>query len=445
MRAADTFALRFTSANLKMLYITKVGIDPTPGLDKVSGSKFEESLDENIEVILRKTFNRTYRFTSYKQKLFSKGKDSKPREICMPSVRDKLTLSALSQVIDDVYGSDCMTPQPQLLIDAVRKKVQSGSFDTFVKIDIKGFYSSIDHGKLMRFIRRRIRKPEVLHLIEEAIRTPSSTYVSRATSARDRGVPEGLSISNKLANVYASGIDKVFKERADCAYFRYVDDILIFCNTNNFEAIRLAARKAIGKLGLELNQKKCKAGLLASDEFGYLGYVFQPSGHITVRRSSILSIERALESMFRQYSDDKAVYWRWKLNLRITGCRIGDGEGLFERYGWLHYFSRIDDVRLLHHLDWLVNKFFDKYSIEKPEDIKSFRKAFYELSFKASSTRYIPTFSPNTPIDTKRRMLAEVFSELDVGSLDDEEVSRLFNRRIRREARRLERDIGRLS
>lgn len=445
MRAAESFALRFTSINLKELYITKVGIDPTPGLDKIGGSKFEESLDENIEVILRKARNCTYRFTSYRQKLFSKGKDSKPREICMPTVRDKLTLSALSQILDDVYGAKCVTPQPQHLVDAVRQQMQKGPFDAFVKIDVSGFYSSIDHEKLMRAIRRRIRKPEVLHLIEAAIRTPSSTYGSKTISAREKGVPEGLSVSNKLANIYVLDIDTAFKERSDCAYFRYVDDVLILCKASDIEKMKHVIKRTIGKLGLSLNQKKCREGLLASDEFGYLGYVFEPNGEITVRRSSILNIEQALESMFRQFEKDKPAHWHWKLNLRITGCRIEDDEGLFERYGWLHYFSRINNVKLLCHLDWMVNKFFIKYSIERPDDLKYFRKAFYELTFNASSTKYIPTFSPNTPLETKRRMLSEVFSELDVESMDDKEVSRLFSKRTRREARRLERDIGRLS
>lgn len=446
MRAADSFALQFTLTNLRKLYIAKVGIDPTPGLDKVSGSKFEESLDESIEVIIRKAHNLTYRYTNYRQKLFSKGKDSKPREICIPTVRDKLTLSALSQILDDVYGSHCITSrQPQALVDTVRQQVHGKSFDTFIKIDIKGFYSSIDHVKLMRFIRRRIRKPAVLHLIEEAIRTPSSTYESKATSPRKQGVPEGLSISNKLANIYVSDIDKAFMGRDDYLYFRYVDDILILCNSDGLSKIRLAIRKAIEKLGLELNQEKYKEGSLTLEEFSYLGYVFQPDDHLTVRRSSILNIERALEGILRHFSDDRSMYWLWMLNLRITGCRLQDEAGRFERYGWLHYFSRIDDVRLLCHLDWLVNKFFDKYSIEKPKEIKKFRKAFYELSFNASSTKYIPTFSLNMSIEAKREMLSKVFSELDVNSMNDEEVSLLFSKRIKKEARRLERDIGHLS
>lgn len=445
MRAAESFVERFTTSNLEILYRTKVGINSNPGLDKISRSKFEESLAENIKIILRKVSNCTYRYTNYRQLLISKGKDSKPREICIPSVRDKLTLSALSQVLDDVYGTDCVTPQPQLLIDHICQQLQNRSFNAYVKIDIKGFYSSIDHDKLMHILRRKIRKTEVLGLIEGAIRTPSSTFVAKAMSARDKGVPEGLSISNKLTNIYVLDIDKAFKNRIDCAYFRYVDDILIFCNEDDLVRIQLAIESAVKNLKLELNVKKCKRGILSSEGFEFLGYVFRSNGILTVRRSSILNIENAIEGIFRQYSNENILYWRWKLNLRITGCRIEDEEGCFERYGWLHYFSRIDDISLLYHLDWLVDKLFNKYSIEKPEDVKSFRKAFYELSFKSSSTTYIPTFSWNASIEEKRRMLSEVFRELDVASLGDEEVSRLFNKRIRREAKRLERDVGRLS
>ena len=43
----------------------------------------------------------------------------------------------------------------------------------FIKLDIKSFYASINQDKLVRKIKQRIRKPEILHLIESAIQTES--------------------------------------------------------------------------------------------------------------------------------------------------------------------------------------------------------------------------------------------------------------------------------
>lgn len=105
-------------------YEEKVKDKPSVGLDKVSPRKFEQNLDENIEIIIRKSMNGSYHFTRYKQLLFTKGPTKPPRAICVPTLRDKLTASALNELLVGVYGDKCKTIMPQLVIDDITKKFQ---------------------------------------------------------------------------------------------------------------------------------------------------------------------------------------------------------------------------------------------------------------------------------------------------------------------------------
>ena len=67
MQASYLWKKLFTKKHLIEHYEEKVKNKPSVGLDKVSPRKFEQNLDENIEIIIRKSMNDSYHFTRYKQ------------------------------------------------------------------------------------------------------------------------------------------------------------------------------------------------------------------------------------------------------------------------------------------------------------------------------------------------------------------------------------------
>lgn len=200
MQASYLWKKLFTKKHLIEHYEEKVKDKPSVGLDKVSPRKFEQNLDENIEIIIRKSMNGSYHFTRYKQLLFTKGPTKPPRAICVPTLRDKLTASALNELLVGVYGDKCKTIMPQLVIDDITKKIPM--YTHFIKLDVKSFYSSINQDKLIKIIKRKIHKPEIISIIWNAIRTEALLYpIKEKTVKKERilGVPEGLPISNTLA------------------------------------------------------------------------------------------------------------------------------------------------------------------------------------------------------------------------------------------------------
>lgn len=72
---------------------------------------------------------------------------------------------------------------------------------------------------------------------------------------RTIGVPEGLSISNTLANIYMQDIDRKYRGFDYISYYRYVDDILILVNEDKIDDVKKNIIDDIEELGLELNEK----------------------------------------------------------------------------------------------------------------------------------------------------------------------------------------------
>ena len=174
MQASYIWKKLFTKKHLIEHYEEKIKNKPSVGLDKISPQKFEQNLDENIEIIIRKSMNGSYHFTRYKQLLFTKGPAKPPRAICVPTLRDKLTASVLNELLVKVYGDNCKTMMPQLVIDDIVKKIST--YTHFIKLDVKSFYGSINQDKLIKIIKRKIHKTEIISIIRSAIRTDALLY-----------------------------------------------------------------------------------------------------------------------------------------------------------------------------------------------------------------------------------------------------------------------------
>jgi RNA-directed DNA polymerase len=87
--------------------------------------------------------------------------------------------------------------------------------------DIRKFYPSIHHDTALSIIRRKIKDPDVLWLLEDIIRSFPG----------DRNVPIGNLTSQWLGNLYMNEFDQwVRRELRPGGYVRYNDDFLLFGN-----------------------------------------------------------------------------------------------------------------------------------------------------------------------------------------------------------------------
>ncbi|MDA3779714.1 MAG: reverse transcriptase domain-containing protein, partial [Bacteroidales bacterium] len=392
MSASYHFRKIYTKKSLRNLYYSTVRFKSSVGIDRINRRTFEKKIEEHIDIIYRKAKNGSYNFSPYREKLISKGKGKIPRVISIPTIRDKLNLKALYENLKLVYGNE--TPFVHQIINQITMHISDNQYDGIIRLDVKNFYPSIVHDLLLEQLSKNIKKREIIKLITDAIKHPTVSKSIKDTNAscNQIGVPQGLSVSNILANIYFLPIDRKYKSISAFEYFRYVDDILIVCKCAEFNEIKKEITYDCKKLGLELHTddpEKSKSCMI-SDTFGFLGYSFKDS-KISVRKKSIDHLRESIIKLFTsyKYSDSHNLkLLKWSVDFRITGCIFND-----TKFGWLFFFSQMDDLKLLGSLDHFVKKQAKRFNINTSEiSFKKFFRTYNEITNNLTNTKYIPNF-----------------------------------------------------
>jgi len=443
MSASKEFLTAFSKKNLKDIFYSSVKFKSAVGIDRVNSITFEKNLYQNISLIRKKVFSSTYNFSQYKEKLISKGANKFPRVISLPTTRDKLVLKALFRVIYASFPNN--SPILHEVIRNINETLIIGKFDGFIRLDVKDFYPSIKHDLLLVQLSKKIKKKEILNLIQGSITKNTVNEPSKENrKINDKGIPQGLPISNILANIYMRPIDIKFGKRKSLAYFRYVDDILIFCNQKNIERIKQQVKDECKTIGLELHgeeeKEKCKSGVISSG-FSFLGYEFC-GNVISVRERSVIKFRNSFINYLTAYKYSKKPNKElllWSINLRVTGCFFNE-----RRFGWLFYFSQINDIQLLGRLDHFIENQVKKFGIPLQKgQLKSLIRAYYEITKNPNNSKYIPNFD-NYSFVEKKNILESVFS-IDTNHLQNSQIEYTFKKILFRSIRDLEKDLSRQS
>ena len=442
MRVKTEFEKSFSEEELKAIFRKNVLLSNACGIDKIRPRNIRTKIDNEIRVILNKVPKGNYEFTKYKLKLISKGRKKYPRELSIPTVRDRIVLRALCNFLRSRFKPSLNLALPQTTVRNIKDDLKNGSFNTYIKLDVRDFYPSIGHDHMLGRLRKRIRQPHILNLIELSIRTPTVSVSKPWDEPSTEGVPQGLSISNILADIYLLNIDKHLRGIPYIRYYRFVDDILILCDGARADEIISNVTKRFSKLKLKFYNPKDKNSLgksgtgEISDSFKYLGYEFK-GVKTSVRQESIDKLKSSLASIFTSYKHSKKKneqFLLWRINLRITGCIFQE-----KSKGWLHFFSEINDEQLLHKLDHFVKVLTRRFDVNiKP---KKFVRTYYELTHRRSETNYIPNFD-KFDLDKKRQILECCFG-LDLAKFrwSDERIEYEFLKRVSRQVKDLEEDI----
>lgn len=442
MTVRKRFEKHFSKKCLETIFSDYIVYSGATGIDNLDQYAFRRQLTDQIEILSRKALAGTYKFTKFKLKLVSKGRNKVPREISIPTVRDRIALRALCDFLGEHYKKTIKFELPQNIVKRVKADVASGIYDGYIKLDVANFYPSIKHEELHSRLRRKIKNPEVLDLIFGAITVPTVSRSRPTDKPSNRGVPQGLAISNILSAIYLINIDRFLDGLPSVSCYRYVDDVLIFCDSSAAEGVAKLVIKKFAKIGLDIHDPikmpaKSSIGLI-SDKFDYLGYQFDDS-LVTARQGTVENLKSSLVAIFTSHSHSKKKneqFLLWRLNLRITGC-------VFENKskGWLFFFSEINDESLLHVLDHYVRKLCLRFNVSvKP---KKFVRAFKELSHRRYETNYIPNFD-DFDLNMMKDVLHDYFS-FDFSKLEDEEIKYQFHKRVGRQVKDLLIDVGSFS
>lgn len=169
-----------------------------------------------------------------------------------------------------------------------------------LKLDIKKFYPSIDHGILKKLLRRKLKDNDLLELLDGIIDSAD-------------GLPIGNYLSQYLANFYLAYFDHWIKETMGVKnYWRYADDIVITLdNKQDLHRLRVAITEYL-RDNLKLTVKgNYRVFLVASCGIDFLGYVFYHT-HTRLRKGIKQNYFRMLSN--NPNSKSKASYYGWMLH-----------------------------------------------------------------------------------------------------------------------------------
>jgi RNA-directed DNA polymerase len=183
--------------------------------------------DEERELLLlqRELRGRTYRPGRFATFVV---RDPKRRTISAPPVRDRVVHHALCAAVEPVFERvaihDSYACRRGKGAHAAVARAQGFArrHGWFLKMDVERFYDSVDHAVLRSRVRRLIKDPDVLWLLDTII-------AHGPPGAPDgKGLPIGNLTSQHLANLYLAGLDHFVEERLRVeAYVRYMDDLLL--------------------------------------------------------------------------------------------------------------------------------------------------------------------------------------------------------------------------
>jgi len=265
------------------------------GMDGQSVEKFAARADDYLNELEAALKNGTYRPQPVKRVEIPKG-PGQTRPLGIPAVKDRIVQTALKLVIEPIFENDFLDMSHGFrpgrgCKDALRQVdvLLKEGHTHVVDADLKGYFDSIPHERLMVRVEERISDGRILDLIRAYLAQDIVQGIKRWTPTG--GTPQGAVISPLLANLYLHPLDVRMKEKG-YRMVRYADDFVVLCRTAEEAQAALNEVQAwVEDNGLTLHPDKTHVGDCreAGQGFDFLGYRFE-AGRRWVRKKSLKSL-----------------------------------------------------------------------------------------------------------------------------------------------------------
>lgn len=247
------------------------------GIDGQSITEFESNSGEYLARLHDELRTKTYEPQPVKQQLIPKsGQPGKFRPLGIPTVYDRICQQALLNRLEPIFepifdDANFGYRRGRSTKDAMRKiwkEIEAGN-EWIVDADLKGFFGSACHQKVLTLFGQRIADGRILSLLDSIMKAGCIAEGKKLPT--DRGVPQGGVFSPLASNVLLTPFDREMR-RKGYRLTRYADDWLVTCSTRaEAQAALDFATKVLSQLGVTLNKEKTRI-VHVRRGFEFLGY-----------------------------------------------------------------------------------------------------------------------------------------------------------------------------
>ena len=241
------------------------------GTDGVTWEAYGRDLEGNLQDLLGRVHRGGYRAKPARRAWIPKS-DGRQRPLGIAALEDKILQRAVVEVLNGIYEADFLGfsygfrpgRSAHDALDALAAGIYDRKVNWVLDADIRDFFSSLDHGWLLRFLEHRVGDRRVLRLIQKWL--AAGVIEDGAWSPTERGTAQGASASPLLANVYLHYVFDLWAHwwrrrhaSGDVVIVRYADDYIVgFQHQRDAQRFLAELRDRLAQFGLELAPEKTR-------------------------------------------------------------------------------------------------------------------------------------------------------------------------------------------
>jgi RNA-directed DNA polymerase len=251
------------------------------GIDKQTIDLFEKNEEWELQQLHEQLRDGKYRPQAVRRTWINKPGSTEKRPLGIPAVRDRVVQTALRHTLEPIWEAEFAETSYGFrpgrgCLNALRRvdELLKQGYTWVVDADLKKYFDTIPHDRLMEVVRQRIADGRILNLIENYLQ--AGVMDGDEMQESELGTPQGAVISPLLSNLYLNDLDHG-AARQGFAMVRYADDFVILCRSQeDAERALTWVRGQVEAKGLTLHPEKTRlVDATQKGGFDFLGYHFE--------------------------------------------------------------------------------------------------------------------------------------------------------------------------
>ena len=327
------------------------------GVDEISMEEFDADRSKHLYKLWNRMASGSYFPPPVKEVEISK-KDGGIRKLGVPTIADRIGQMVIKDYLEPrfekIFSNNSYGYRPNRNAHQALESVRNNcrKTDWVIDLDIKGFFDTIDHRKLLLAVEKHVGENWCLLYIKRWLAASVQTESGELVLKQGKGTPQGGVISPLLANLFLHyAMDKWLELKHPTVNFeRYADDAILHCKSKaHAEWLLEKIRERMTDCGLELHPEKTKLvycrdyrrqGNYTTVKFDFLGYSFQPRTTKSKKTGNLfLGFDCAISINSKKRIADKME------ELNIVGLTFKSIVGVAQFLnpfirGWVNYYGK---------------------------------------------------------------------------------------------------------